>query len=187
MKKILSILLAVLLLLASVGCSSMEPSVELVPPPPSPSYRGTLPTQKPSHAPVQTQEPETEESDIPAETEIPTAEPTPDPTPTPTPEPTPTPTPEPTPTPTPEPTPSPTPAPAPTNKPSQSSSGNQGSSGSSSSSGTGSYSSGGIMVWIPKTGSKYHSTSTCSNMKNPSHVTLSYAQANGYTRCKKCW
>ena len=45
----------------------------------------------------------------------------------------------------------------------------------------------GSMVWIPKTGSKYHSYSGCSNMKNPSQVTQSQAEARGYTPCKKCW
>lgn len=43
------------------------------------------------------------------------------------------------------------------------------------------------MVWIPQSGSKYHSHSSCSNMKNPSHVSLSYAQGHGYTPCKKCY
>jgi len=43
------------------------------------------------------------------------------------------------------------------------------------------------MVWIPKSGSKYHSRSGCSNMKNPSHVTKAQAEASGYTPCKKCW
>lgn len=42
-------------------------------------------------------------------------------------------------------------------------------------------------VWIPRTGSKYHSNSSCSNMKNPSQVTLSQAQAAGYEPCKKCY
>ena len=43
------------------------------------------------------------------------------------------------------------------------------------------------MAWIPKSGSKYHSYSGCSNMKNPSQVTKSQAEAKGYTACKKCW
>lgn len=43
------------------------------------------------------------------------------------------------------------------------------------------------MVWIPRTGSKYHSRSSCSNMKNPSQVPLSQAQASGYEPCKKCY
>ena len=44
----------------------------------------------------------------------------------------------------------------------------------------------GTTVWISNTGSKYHSRSSCSNMKNPSQVTLEDAQAMGYTPCKKC-
>ena len=43
------------------------------------------------------------------------------------------------------------------------------------------------MVWIPKTGSKYHSDPDCSNMKNPTQVSLSQAESQGYTPCKKCW
>jgi membrane protein involved in colicin uptake len=45
----------------------------------------------------------------------------------------------------------------------------------------------GQMVWIPRTGSKYHSNSSCSNMKNPTQVSLSEAQAAGYEPCKKCY
>lgn len=44
-----------------------------------------------------------------------------------------------------------------------------------------------VMVWISATGSKYHSRSSCSNMKNPSQVTLEQAQALGLTPCKKCY
>lgn len=43
------------------------------------------------------------------------------------------------------------------------------------------------MVWIPRTGSKYHSSSSCSNMKNPSQVTLDEAIRRGYEPCKKCY
>lgn len=43
------------------------------------------------------------------------------------------------------------------------------------------------MVWIPASGSKYHSKSSCSNMKNPSKVTKSYAIEMGYTACKRCY
>ena len=43
------------------------------------------------------------------------------------------------------------------------------------------------MVWIPKTGKKYHSKSTCSNMKNPDKVPISEAKRRGYEKCKKCW
>ena len=43
------------------------------------------------------------------------------------------------------------------------------------------------LVWIPKTGTKYHSKSTCSNMKNPSQVTEQTAKNRGYTPCSKCY
>lgn len=43
------------------------------------------------------------------------------------------------------------------------------------------------MVWIPSSGSKYHSHSGCSNMKNPTEVTISEAQARGYDACKRCY
>ena len=43
------------------------------------------------------------------------------------------------------------------------------------------------MVWIPQSGSKYHSTSSCSGMKNPTQVTISEAQSMGYAPCKKCY
>ena len=43
-----------------------------------------------------------------------------------------------------------------------------------------------IMVWIPKSGKKYHSTPSCSNMKNPSEVTLSKAIESKYEPCSKC-
>ena len=36
-------------------------------------------------------------------------------------------------------------------------------------------------------GKKYHSKSTCSNMKDPEKVTLSKAKAEGFTACKKCY
>ena len=45
-----------------------------------------------------------------------------------------------------------------------------------------------ITVWIPTNGGKkYHSRSTCSNMKAPQEVTLSKAQNLGFTACKKCY
>ena len=40
-------------------------------------------------------------------------------------------------------------------------------------------------VWIPRTGSKYHSRSSCSNMKSPSKVKKSEAISRGYTPCSK--
>ncbi len=44
-----------------------------------------------------------------------------------------------------------------------------------------------VMVWIPRTGERYHANSSCSNMKNPTQVTLEEAQSQGYTPCKKCY
>lgn len=45
------------------------------------------------------------------------------------------------------------------------------------------------MVWISKSGKKYHSTSLCSNMdaSRASRMSLSEALAKGYTRCSNCW
>ena len=46
---------------------------------------------------------------------------------------------------------------------------------------------GSSMVWIPSSGSKYHSRSGCSGMKNPSQVSKSEAESRGYSPCYKCW
>lgn len=43
------------------------------------------------------------------------------------------------------------------------------------------------MVWIPESGSKYHSNPSCSGMDNPTQVTISEAKSRGYTACKKCY
>lgn len=43
------------------------------------------------------------------------------------------------------------------------------------------------MVWIPQTGTKYHSRANCSHMRNPVQVTLEKALSMGYTPCKVCW
>lgn len=43
------------------------------------------------------------------------------------------------------------------------------------------------MVWIPASGSKYHSNSSCSGMNNPTQITLSEAQNMGYEPCKRCY
>lgn len=45
----------------------------------------------------------------------------------------------------------------------------------------------GGQVWIPRTGSKYHSNSSCSGMKNPTQVSKSKAESLGYEPCKKCY
>ena len=42
-------------------------------------------------------------------------------------------------------------------------------------------------VWIPRTGSKYHTHSGCSNMDNPSEVPISKAISRGFTPCKRCY
>lgn len=42
------------------------------------------------------------------------------------------------------------------------------------------------MVWIPSSGSKYHTGPSCSNMDNPREVPISEAQAMGYEPCKRC-
>lgn len=42
-------------------------------------------------------------------------------------------------------------------------------------------------VWISGSGKKYHSNASCSNMKNPTEVSLSDAQAAGRTACSKCY
>ena len=42
------------------------------------------------------------------------------------------------------------------------------------------------LVWIPQSGSRYHNDSGCSNMKNPSLVSLDVAKELGKTPCKKC-
>ena len=43
------------------------------------------------------------------------------------------------------------------------------------------------MVWIPQSGSKYHSNPSCSGMNNPQQVTVSEAESMGFTPCKKCY
>ncbi len=41
-------------------------------------------------------------------------------------------------------------------------------------------------VWVSQSGSKYHSTPSCSGMKSPSQLSLADAQSRGYTPCKRC-
>ena len=45
----------------------------------------------------------------------------------------------------------------------------------------------GEMVWIPRTGQRYHSNKKCSGMKDPSYVTIEEAKRLGFTPCKKCY
>ena len=44
----------------------------------------------------------------------------------------------------------------------------------------------GTMVWIPNTGTKYHTNPECSNMIDPREVTLEEAKELGYEPCKRC-
>ena len=55
------------------------------------------------------------------------------------------------------------------------------SSGQASSSGVNGY------VWIPATGSKYHSSASCSGMHSPRQVSIGQAISMGYSACKKCY
>lgn len=43
-----------------------------------------------------------------------------------------------------------------------------------------------VTVWYSKSGKKYHSKSTCSNMKKPMQITLSEAKKKGLGPCSKC-
>ena len=47
-------------------------------------------------------------------------------------------------------------------------------------------SSGGV-VWVPRTGSKYHRNPNCSNMRSPSQMSEIDAINAGYSPCKKCY
>ena len=43
------------------------------------------------------------------------------------------------------------------------------------------------LVWITKTGKRYHSKSNCGSTKTAWQVTLEEAERKGLTRCGKCW
>lgn len=42
------------------------------------------------------------------------------------------------------------------------------------------------MVWVPSTGTKYHSKPTCCNMISPRQIPLEDAKNQGYAECKIC-
>lgn len=42
-------------------------------------------------------------------------------------------------------------------------------------------------VWITESGAKYHSKSSCSNMKSPKEIQISEAIKLGYEPCKRCY
>ena len=43
------------------------------------------------------------------------------------------------------------------------------------------------MVYVSRTGTKFHSNSRCSNMKNPLYMTREEAESRGRTPCSKCY
>ncbi len=43
------------------------------------------------------------------------------------------------------------------------------------------------MVWIPRTGKRYHRNKSCSGMKNPSTVTVEEVVNLGFTPCENCY
>lgn len=43
------------------------------------------------------------------------------------------------------------------------------------------------LVWITESGTKYHSSASCSKMKEPKQVTRDAAVADGYEPCKRCY
>lgn len=46
----------------------------------------------------------------------------------------------------------------------------------------------GNLVWVPTNGgTKYHASSSCSNMKDPIQVSKETAENNGYEPCKRCY
>jgi hypothetical protein len=42
------------------------------------------------------------------------------------------------------------------------------------------------MVYVSRTGTKYHDSAVCSNMKSPLYMTLEEAKGRGRTACSKC-
>lgn len=42
------------------------------------------------------------------------------------------------------------------------------------------------MVWIPRTGKRYHRNKACSDMENPREVTIEEAVDLGFTPCGNC-
>ena len=43
------------------------------------------------------------------------------------------------------------------------------------------------VVWLPKSGKKYHCRPDCSNMKSPVETTVTDAVKMGYEPCKRCY
>lgn len=173
---------AFLFMMAAVPSASGKSSM-----PATPETTAAVMTASPSPTPVTP-------SATPVLTPAKTPEPMPSPTPAATPEPTPSPTPQPTATPTPAPTQAP---PAAEQSSSAANTGN-GEGGAAqkeapaavqtaSPTADAAPQSGTVYVAGSGKGKKYHSTSGCSNMKDPVPLTQSEAEARGYTPCKKCY
>ncbi len=45
----------------------------------------------------------------------------------------------------------------------------------------------GEMVWVPRTGHRYHSKPNCGSMKNPTKMPIEKAKARGFTPCQNCY
>lgn len=43
------------------------------------------------------------------------------------------------------------------------------------------------MVWCKENGKCYHSTPSCSKLKNPVRIPLAEIETMGYTKCKRCF
>ena len=119
---------------------------------------------KPTNRPAATSTPKPTNKPVATSTPKPTNKPAATSTPKPTSQPTATSTPKPTNTPTPKPTSKPKP-PVETTK-------------DTSDYGT---------CWITERGKRYHSTSTCSGMKDPIQTSIGNAKDLGYSACGKCW
>lgn len=169
------------------GIPFTAPAGTTATPSPTPTLAALNEVPSPTPIPVASTSPTPTPSQAPTPTPIlqPTATPSPTPIPTPTATPTPEPTEAPTPIPTPEPTPVVTPEPVVTAAPEPASAVDNAAGGAA----VVPQESQGTMVWIAGSGNgtKYHSYSGCSNMKNPVEISLSDAQARGYTACKKCY
>lgn len=44
-----------------------------------------------------------------------------------------------------------------------------------------------VMVWIPRTGSKFHKKASCGNMQYSTQTTKQEAERRGYEPCKNCY
>ena len=179
LKKPLRIALSVVLVLLCVFCI---PTSDTAPDDSAAAVTEEVtaaPEATPSPAPTASPTPTAKPSPTPTPKPSPTAEPSPESTPAPADVPAAAPATEETPAPTPVPTPESTEAPVSESNPSAGGTENVEDSGTTEEEV--------IYVWIPQSGSRYHSHSGCSNMIDPSKVTLSEAEAWGFTPCQRCY